>query len=142
MAWTNKLAVVILFVSLTGIIFPIKTAHAAETTAPEGSQEANKIEYTSEGLRDPFQKEKIERKEQPQQPMQISPLPALQIQGIVWGGSLPQAIINNKVVRVGDTMGGVRIIDINKSGVSVFFENREYNLSTSSPISAQGLNNP
>ena len=127
-------------ISFISMVIPLKTAKAAETMAPEGYQEANKIEYKSEDLKDPFQEEKIEIKEQPQEQIETKPLPALQIQGIVWGGSFPQAIINNKVMRVGDTIEGVRITDINKNGVNVFFENRQYNLSTSSPISSQVLN--
>ncbi len=128
-------------ISFIGMVFSIKTAKAAETMAPEGYQEAHKIEYKSEDLRDPFQEEKIEIKEQPQVQIETKPLPSLQIQGIIWGGSFPQAIINNKVVRVGDTIEELRITDINKNGVTVFFENRQYNLSTSSPIGSQGLNN-
>ena len=140
MAWINKLAVVILFVSLTGIIFSIKTAKAIEAKAPEGSQETNKIEYKSEGLRNPFEEEKIEIQEQPQVETQAKPLPSLQIQGTVWGGGFPQAIINNKVVKVGDTIEGTMVADINKSGVVLFFENWPYTLSVSSPVSSQGLN--
>mgnify|MGYP001561456780 CR=1 FL=1 len=130
-------------ISFISMVISPKTVEAAEATAQEGSQGANKIEYKSEDLRDPFQEEKIEIKEQPQEQIETKPLPPLQIQGIVWGGSFPQAIINNKVVRVGDTIEGVRITDINKNGVIVFFENRQFNLSTSSPISSKGLkNNP
>jgi len=147
----NKRALVILFMALAigsqtmvsrpisfmSMVIPLKTVTAAETTAPEGYQEANKIEYKSEDSRDPFQEEKIEIEEQPQVQIETKPLPSLQIQGIVWGGGFPQAIINNKVVRVGDTIEEVRITDINKSGVTVFSGNRQYNLSTVSPASLQ-----
>ncbi len=126
-------------ISFISMVISPKTAKAAETMAPEGYQEANKIEYKSEDLRDPFQEEKIEIKEQPQEEIETKPLPSVQIQGIVWGGGFPQAIINNKVVRVGDTIEGVRITDINKNGVTVFFENRKHTLSVSSPVSSQDL---
>ena len=114
---------------------------------PESASETSlKSEYKAKDLRDPFQLFKIEEKEKPEEQEQVTeekveevPLPDLKIQGIVWGGSLPQAIINNKVVRVGDTIEEVRITDINKSGVTVFFKNGQYNLTTSSPISSQGL---
>ena len=167
MTWPNKRALVILFMALAmalakggqtiapwligsqtmvsrpisfiGMVFSIKTAEAAETMAPEGYPEANKIEYKSEELRDPFQEEEIEIEEQPQVQIETKPLPSLQIQGIVWGGGFPQAIINNKVMRVGDTIEGVRITDINKNGVTVFFENQKYTLSVSSPVSSQDL---
>ena len=144
MTWPKSRAIVILFISFISVVIPPKTAKAAEATAPEDSQGANKIEYKSEDLRDPFQEEKIEIEEQPQVQIETKPLPPLQIQGIVWGGGFPQAIINNKVMRVGDTIEGVRITDINKNGVTVFFENRKYTLSVSSPVSSQdlGKNNP
>jgi len=125
-------------ISFISMVISLKTVEAVETTALEGSQGGNKIEYKSEKLREPFQEEKIETKEQPQVQIETGPLPTLQIQGIVWGGSIPQAIINSKVFRVGDTIEGVRITDINKKGVTVFFGNRQYNLTTSSPISSQG----
>jgi len=126
-------------ISFISMVISPKTAKAAETMAPEGSKGANKIEYKSEDLRDPFQEEKIEIEEQPQVQIETEPLTGFQVQGIVWGGGFPQAIINNKVVRVGDTIEEVRITDINKSGVTVFSGNRQYNLSTSSPVSSEGL---
>ena len=99
------------------------------------------IEYKEEeGLRDPFQPpEELEvKKEQiPPEPVQVEPLPSLTIQGIVWGSSLPQAIINNKVVKVGDTIEGVRITDINKNGVTVFWANQEYNLSSPAVVNLE-----
>ncbi len=138
MTMPNKRVVVIFSLIFMSMVIYLKPAKAEEAAAQVSPQAANKIEYKSEGLRDPFEEEEIETKEEPQAQPKL--LPALQVQGIVWGGSLPQAIINNKVVRVGDTIEGVRIADINKSGVAVFFDNRQYNLSTSAPmpISSQG----
>jgi type II secretory pathway component PulC len=99
------------------------------------------IEYKEEeGLRDPFQPpEELEAKKEqiPPEPVQVEPLPSLAIQGIVWGSSLPQAIINNKVVKVGDTIEGVRITDINKNGVTVSWGNQEYNLSSPAVVNLE-----
>lgn len=119
-------------ISFMSMVISPKTVEAQEATAPEGSQGANKIEYKSEDLRDPFEKE------QPKGQIETSLLPSLQVQGMVWGGSFPQAIINNKVVRIGDTVEGAQIINITKDSVTVFFGNRQYNLSTSSPVSSEG----
>jgi len=127
----NKRTVIILFIGI--FIFLIRQAYAAEGSIIDESQGVNKIEYKSEDLRDPFEKE------QPKGQIETNLLPSLQVQGIVWGGSFPQAIINNKVLRVGDTIEGVRITNITKDSVTVFFGNRQYNLSTSSPISSQGF---
>lgn len=91
------------------------------------------IEYKEEDLRNPFQspKEKEETKRQElQEKVQIRPLPTLTIQGIVWGGSLAQAIINNKVVRVGDKIEEVCIIDINKDGITLIFDEQQYKLNS------------
>ena len=93
------------------------------------------VEYKAEGSRDPFQpldkkKKIIEPAEVavPQQPVPEVPLPALNISAIVWGGIFPQAIINEKVVKPGDSIEGVNIVDINKTGITVSFTNRIYNL--------------
>jgi len=93
-------------------------------------------DYRGEGLRDPF-KDYFDT--MPPPPAQneignpnapIEPLPALQVQGIILGARLKQAIVNNKIVKVGDTIEGVRITTIEKDGVTVFFGNRSYNLSS------------
>ncbi len=91
-----------------------------------------KVEYKAEVLKDPFRgfrkKETKKINTVSESKTTAKPLPALTVQGIVWGGQTPQAIINNKVVKVGDTIENVEIIDITKNGVDVFFEDQEYNL--------------
>ena len=47
------------------------------------------------------------------------PLPTLNIEGIVWNTNMPQAIVNGKVVRIGDTIEGVRIVKIEKQGITI-----------------------
>ncbi|MCX5702876.1 MAG: hypothetical protein NT066_00020 [Candidatus Omnitrophica bacterium] len=56
------------------------------------------------------------------------PLPLLKVQGVIWGGSFPQAIVNDKVVKIGDTIDGVRILSIDKENIVVFFEKKEYKI--------------
>lgn len=106
-------------------------------TLPESATEdlplRRKIEYKAQDFKDPFwppKKEKEEEKEEkmPKEEAVAVPLPNLIIQGLVWGSGLPQVIINNEVLKIGDTIEGVRIIDIDKDGITVFFGNREYNL--------------
>jgi len=103
---------------------------------PENSLMPN-IEYKAGDLRDPFRslrKEKQIKEQLPQKQIQEKPLPTLTIQGIVWGGASPQAIINNKVVKIGDTIDKVQIVDINKSAIIVSFENRQYNLPSTTAV--------
>ncbi len=66
--------------------------------------------------------------------------PSLKIKGVFWGGDFPQAIINDKVVKVGDTIEGAQILSIDKNSVSVFFVNRQFILS--SPASENLANSP
>jgi hypothetical protein len=99
--------------------------------------ERPQLEYNGEGLRNPFKKlvENINIKSastqvtpEPGGKSMKSLLPQLNIQGIVWGGEFPQAIINNKVVKIGDSIEGCVVKDINKKGVTLLFGGFEYNL--------------
>ena len=95
--------------------------------------ERPKIEYTADNLRDPFMSniqfaqidptEKLNAIEEKEQSF-----PDLQVQAIVWGGNFPQAIINNTVVKIGDTISGVRIDGIDKTGIDVFYGGRKQTL--------------
>jgi len=95
-------------------------------------------EYKSEDARDPFQSSPTKAQKSPGELKTVEatgeaekkPLPSLVVQGLIWGGNFPQAIVDNKVVKIGDTVGGARITDISKNGVTVFLEGREYNLSS------------
>lgn len=135
---TKKRIIIILFIIV--FIFLVRQTQSIDGPIQEGSAGFNKIEYKAEGLKDPFQEEKIEIKEEPEVQIETKPLPGLQIQGIVWGGAFPQAIINNKVVKIGDTIDQLQIIDIAKSGIIVLFENRKYNLSVPSASNLESPN--
>ncbi len=89
------------------------------------------VEYKAGMLRDPFQGYKEEKETaQAASEAMVKPLPALTVQGIVWGGSIPQAIINNKVLKEGDLIGEVKITKINKEGIEVFYTGRPYLISS------------
>ena len=100
-----------------------------------------KVEYRIEGLSDPFEsylpkKEKNLAVVSRQESEAVKPLPSLAVQGIIWGDVLPVAIINNKVLRVGDVIEGAKVIRIDKEGVELFYDGRVYTLS--SPASSGG----
>lgn len=90
------------------------------------------VEYKAKDLRDPF----LELGENVQLPSgepaptkgPVTP-PPLKVQGLIWGGNFPQAIINDSVVKVGDTIKEARIINIDRNGVVVEFQGQEFNLS-------------
>ena len=92
------------------------------------------VEYKAQGLDDPFAEPFLSQGSGEIGPVNSAaemPLLNITVQGLIWGGNFPQAIINNKVVKVGDTVEGARIISIAKDGIFLFFNERQYHLSTS-----------
>ena len=99
------------------------------------------VEYKAQGLRNPFEqpvlKSEVDKTNENLEPKVEARLPNLTVQGVIWGDNLPQAIINNKVVKVGDRLGSVDVIDISKEGVTVLFASVKHKLSTLPVISKQ-----
>ncbi len=95
------------------------------------------VSYTAGDLTDPFlnesAKEGIFKKEEyvPVEDIKDIQVPSLVVNGLIWGGAFPQAIINNKVLKVGDTIEGARIKDINKDGVTMLFSGKKFSVSVS-----------
>jgi len=65
----------------------------------------------------------LEEKKAEQIPQQ---LPTMQLKGIVWGGRVPAAIIDDKVYRKGDILKGAKISKIVKEGVWLLYNGKEY----------------
>lgn len=104
-------------------------------------------EYGAQDLRDPFYNQEYYAQPQAEEPVfsvpeapsgPAQPLPQLSVQGLIWDTAVPQAIVNNKVVKKGDIVQGARITDISKEGVKVVFSNREYNLSVAKSVPLSG----
>ncbi len=60
--------------------------------------------------------------------VQVAPLPAFNVQGIVWGGAVPQAVIDDQVVKIGDIVQDAEIVEISKDGIKVLYNKRIYKL--------------
>lgn len=58
------------------------------------------------------------------------PVPHVTISGIIWNSDRPQAIINGKIVDIGDTILDLKITDIQKSGVEAMFHGKSVTLKT------------
>ncbi len=91
--------------------------------------------YRAQGLRDPFEPYATEKKEQgtskeasniAKQQEAVKPFPNLTIQGLAWGGDFPQAIVDNKVLKIGQMIEGASVKKIDKDGVTFLFEGKEY----------------
>lgn len=89
------------------------------------------VSYTSGRLRDPF-KSPFEMQaipiveERPVIPSVGYGLSHLNVQGMVWSSKMPQAIINNQVVRVGEIVDGAEILEIRQEGIYVLYEGKQY----------------
>lgn len=141
---------IIIAVCCASIFFPLIAEVSAAPKQFELMQEAEKqekdtqseftitrpkVEYKADALEDPFTEPFVTSKATGTNASSNSvetSLPNFTVQGLIWGGNFPQAIINNKVLKVGDTIEGARIISIDKAGVSLFFNERQYRLSTGS----------
>ncbi|MFH1045396.1 MAG: hypothetical protein V1727_00340 [Candidatus Omnitrophota bacterium] len=83
------------------------------------------VSYSGENVRDPFLSPfelgavatNANEKKNETKPT----LPHLEVQGLIWGTKLPQAIINNQIIRPGDTISGAEILDVRKEGVYVLY---------------------
>ncbi|MFA5357148.1 MAG: hypothetical protein WC301_07115 [Candidatus Omnitrophota bacterium] len=133
----RKRIIRVLLIIFSGLVFSLYGQHACEAAAQD-DKAGGITEYKSGGLRDPFQQDVVEIIE-PEIQAEPRPLPLLEVQGMVWGGRMPQAIINNKVVKIGDMIEGVRIAAIDKGGIVVFFDNQPHTLSV--PVK-KGLSEP
>ena len=117
--------------AMSQAIKKIEDAVASETRNPAPSAErsgpTSERLYTAQALRDPMDsllpkeppKAVIERMAARSAEMPPEPPPTLRVRGILWGGKDAQAIINDKVYRVGDMVAGVKILAIDRRGVTV-----------------------
>ena len=95
------------------------------------------IEYKADGLRNPFEQPSVLSESEGTGSSGEKAMPKLVVHGIIWGSSLPQAIINNKEVKVGDTVEGADVVDISKEGVIILFAGIEHKLSTAPAMGQQ-----
>ena len=122
----KKLTFCLGFLSLLSLILTFSLAGAQLSPKPG----LPKVEYTGQGLRDPFQSpfELYKPVEEPEEkpPPVIGGLSHLEVQGIIWDSKIPQAIINNTVVKAGEVIEGAEILAIRKEGVYVLYEGKQY----------------
>ena len=137
-------ALLFVFVILSPVFivpFNLLFAESEDTYSQDTILEKPGTKYTSDGLRDPFlpytaQKESLVAPQQEgAQEQEVVKPPSLIVEGIIWGSNLPQAIINNKVLKVGDIIEESRILKIDKSGITISFKNKIFKLDSPSGVS-------
>ncbi len=60
-------------------------------------------------------------------PEEIIP-PSLTISGLIWDTKKPQAIVNDEVVSIGDSIDQAEILDISPTGISIRFMGKEFKI--------------
>ncbi|MCX5716102.1 MAG: hypothetical protein NTV07_04470 [Candidatus Omnitrophica bacterium] len=102
----------------------ISEVQPAEHILPTGL--TGNIAYTGRENRDPLDNSfVISKKEIMVEEAPKTPLPQLLISAVIWGSSKPQAIINNKIITVGETIEGVKVVNIGKEGIKINFNGEE-----------------
>lgn len=83
-----------------------------------------------ERLKQRAKKEKKEEKPPGFEPLPAQPLeiPDLELQGIFWGASNPQAIINRQIVSVGDRVEEAEVEAITKESVTLSLNGQKFEL--------------
>ncbi len=108
----------------------------AQGNTPDETIVRPQIKYKSGQLRDPFVPVMVKEGKKPSSQQQEADeskrpkinLSALEVQGIIWGAKVPQAIINNKVLVAGDSINGAEILSIDKKGITLSFAGEVVNL--------------
>lgn len=125
---------------------PASTSPASETIEPQSlgrpdSADAKPaegsiptVQYTADALRDPLvsrlpsaasqQVIVIPPENHMPMPALEPPPPTFKIEGVVWGGPRPQAVIDGAVYDVGDTVQGAKIMAIDRTGVTGTMQGR------------------
>lgn len=150
---TNRPFNLVLFLTILAVGINLGYIALAQDDSADTMIKRPQIKYKSGRLRDPFvsvldkdkSTEKTEKGEGAELNQATTDISAFEVEGIIWGGKMPQAIINNKVLSVGDLIDGAQILSIDKSGVNLNISGRTVNLSApgkSSIIEKTHNNNP
>ncbi|MGE5308064.1 MAG: hypothetical protein ACM3OC_03185 [Deltaproteobacteria bacterium] len=114
---------------------------AAGVARPGLCQEEEGVppKYTAEALRNPFKPYVVKAPPAsviPETEIVYKPLPSFDVQGVFWGGSFPQAILNGKIVKEGDIIEEAKIIGISKDKIRFMFANREFFITPPSAVAS------
>ena len=91
------------------------------------------VEYHAQDFNDPFTpvEEPVLEVKPDEHKVEIEPpkqLPTFKVNGIFWGGTVAQAIIDDKIVKTGDTISDAKVTKIEKEGVTVLFGGQSYKI--------------
>lgn len=128
---------------------PVQAGSAATPPSGETTTAAPTVRYTASELRNPLksllpQDEKATPPVASQGPQALptsagrpSALPRLVVEGVVWGGVEPKAIINHEVYGVGDVVEGAVVTSIQRDGVTLDVAGRTIRLTATRSQTSQ-----
>ena len=129
-----------LLLCLWAINYSLVFPHYIFAQQEEGALIKTELRYTASELRDPFKDNLNETQEAAKgagAEEVAKTLPTFSVQGIIWGGNLPQAIIDDAVVKVGDTIKESKVIAIDKEGITLLYYGREYKISAPASVAQE-----
>jgi len=149
----SLIIVLFLFCLLSLISLPAYSQIPPEEEEAEKSDSIRRsdVEYTAVNFQDPFmpQLDILKEEEEPQIIEEVvsdkpkaSELFSFSIQGIIWNSDIPLVIINNQVLKKGeiflmDNAEEIKIIDIDKEGVTIMYSGREEKLFSPNALELQ-----
>jgi len=122
------------FLILVILFLNREVCFAAKESEPTDKLQKTQLEYTGfEAKRDPFGlpaalAKLLEKPYDSLEKQQAVTIPTVEIQGIISSRGMPQAIINNNVMKVGDYIGEFEIKSIGKDSIILFFQGKEYTI--------------
>ncbi len=124
---------------LTQVAEPSRTATANAESATRDAKPDEGVEYTAESFRDPFisllpaEPARLAEVASAGKSAPVTQPPPVVVQGLIWGGAQPQAVIDGETFKVGDTVKGARITAIDRRGVTVELEGETFQLTMAGP---------
>lgn len=101
---------------------PLKTPTTAETKEVEKKVEKKAEEVKTFNIRDPF----LSSNDVDSVVVEKNPAFDLKLKGILWDDQIPTAIINSKVVKIGDLISNKTVVDIEKDKVILMEDGEVY----------------
>lgn len=106
---------------------PLEIEEDLSQTTPTNSQRSIPAENINTMPRPDTPSSTQNQEKPPKAEIEIIP-PKLVINGVVWNSDRPQAIVNGKVIDVGDNILNAKITNINKEGIQFVFEGKEFSI--------------
>ena len=106
------------------------------------NQEQLAVAYTGEAYESPFEP-CLPQKGTVISPGPVKPetsIPSFRLEGIVWGGIFPQAIINGSIVKEGDKISDAEVVKIEKNEIKLSYQGNIFFLKNNKENSQDNMN--